>query len=105
MRFFLLTLLAWLGSKISHTVEGKPTAMVMWIAIVIAGLVFGIAHLPTAAAMGIQLTPLYIIRTLMLNSGGIVYGWLYWKHGLESAMLAHFSTDIVVHVISVIAFV
>ncbi|MDP9098903.1 MAG: hypothetical protein M3N48_07905 [Verrucomicrobiota bacterium] len=27
------------------------------------------------------------------------FGYLYWKRGLESAMLAHFSADIVLHVI------
>ena len=101
-RLFLLTLLAWLGSKVSHTEDGKPTPVVMWIAILIAGLIFGIGHLPTAAAMGIQLTPVYILRTLALNSVGIIYGWLYWKRGLESAMLIHFSTDIMVHVLGAI---
>lgn len=98
-RLFLLTLLAWLGSKISRTEDCKPTPVVMWIAILIAGLIFGIGHLPTITAMGLPLTPLYILRTLILNSVGILYGWLYWKRGLESAMLAHFSTDIVVHVL------
>ena len=98
-RLFLLTLLAWLGSKISHTTEGKPTPLVMWIAIIIAGLIFGIGHLPTSAAMGFELTPLYVVRSLVLNGVGILYGWLYWRRGLESAMLAHFSTDIAVHVI------
>jgi hypothetical protein len=98
-RLFLLTLLAWIGSKISHAVDGRPTAVVMWIAILVSGLIFGIAHLPTAVAMGVELTPLYVFRTLVLNGVGILYGWLYWKHGLESAMVAHFSTDIMVHVL------
>jgi membrane protease YdiL (CAAX protease family) len=31
--------------------------------------------------------------------GGIAFGWLYFKYGLESAMVAHFSADIVIHVI------
>lgn len=97
MRFFLMTLLAWIGSKISRNEEGDPTSAVFWAAILISGLIFGLGHLPTAVAMGISLTPLYVIRTLVLNGVGIIYGWLYWKRGLESAMLAHFSTDIVVH--------
>lgn len=101
-RLFLLTLLAWLGSFISRTTAGSPTSVMMWMAIIIAGLVFGSAHLPTAAAMGVQLTPLYVVRTLTLNAVGIIYGWLYWKRGLESAMLAHFSTDIAVHVLGAI---
>ena len=44
---------------------------------------------------------LVISRAIVLNGiGGVAFGWLYWKHGLESAMIAHFSADIVVHVIT-----
>jgi membrane protease YdiL (CAAX protease family) len=99
LRLFLLTLLAWLGSKVSHTAGGQPTTAVMWLAILISGLVFGIAHLPAASAMGIQLTPLYVLRTLLLNGVGILFGWLYWQRGLESAMLAHFAADVSIHVL------
>ena len=28
-----------------------------------------------------------------------VFGWLYWKRGLEAAMISHFSADIVTHVL------
>ena len=36
---------------------------------------------------------------MLLNGvGGMLFGWLYWKHGLMAAMLAHFSADIVLHV-------
>jgi membrane protease YdiL (CAAX protease family) len=41
-----------------------------------------------------------IVRALLLNGiGGIVFGWLYWKRGLLAAMLAHFSADVVLHVV------
>jgi membrane protease YdiL (CAAX protease family) len=30
--------------------------------------------------------------------GGPVFGWLFWKRGLMTAMLAHFSADIVLQV-------
>lgn len=96
-RYFLLTLLAWLGARISRTPEGRPTPSVMWASVLISGLVFGLGHLPAAAEMGITLTPLYIVRTLVLNGVGVLYGWLYWKKGLEAAMAAHFGTDLVVH--------
>jgi len=29
----------------------------------------------------------------------VVFGWLYQTRGLESAMIAHFSADIVLHVL------
>jgi hypothetical protein len=28
---------------------------------------------------------------------GVIFGWLFWKHGLEHAMVAHLSTDAIVH--------
>ena len=34
------------------------------------------------------------------GSIGVIFGWLYWKKGLESAMIAHFSSDVVLHVIT-----
>ena len=41
-----------------------------------------------------------IVRALVLNGiGGIVFGWLYWKRGLLAAVLAHFSADVVLHVV------
>jgi membrane protease YdiL (CAAX protease family) len=37
---------------------------------------------------------------MLLNSiGGLVFGWLYWRQGLLAAMVAHFSADVVLHVI------
>ncbi len=100
MRLFLMTLLVWLGSKISHTSEGQPTSTIFWLAIVIAAIVFGLGHLPATAALGVPLNNLIVTRAILLNGiPGIVFGWLYWKRGLESAMVAHFSADIVLHVI------
>ena len=59
---------------------------------------FGIGHLPITADL-MTLTPLIVFRALLLNGiGGVIFGWLYWKKGLESAMIAHFSADIVIYV-------
>ena len=99
MRLFLLTLLAWLGSKLSRGADGRPTPAVLWASTILAGLALGLGHLPAAAAMGLPLTGLSVSRALVLNASGILFGWLYWKRGLASAMVAHFSTDIVLHVI------
>jgi len=41
------------------------------------------------------LTPLVVVRAIILNGiGGVVFGWLFWKKGIESAIIAHFETDI-----------
>ena len=98
-RLFLLTLMAWLGGKLWHTEDGRPVPAILWLSTLFAGLAFGLGHLPTAAAMGIPLIPLFVGRTIVLNLSGVLFGWLYWKHGLESAMVAHFSVDILLHVV------
>lgn len=98
-RLFLMSLIAWVIFKIKKTADGKPTRIGMWLAIVLAAIIFGIGHLPALMATT-TLTPLLITRVIILNSvGGIIFGWLYWKKGLESAMIGHFSADIVLHVI------
>ena len=102
LRLFLMTLLAWLGKFVSHTAEGRPTLVVLWIANILAAILFGLGHLPTTAML-IPLTPLVIARAIVLNGvAGLAFGYLYWKHGLESAMLSHFSADIVLHVLFVL---
>ena len=99
MRLFFMTFIVWLLSKII-----KPKAkiiennLIVWTAIIIAALLFGVGHLPITSEL-VTITPLIIFRALLLNGiAGIVFGWLYWKKGLESAMIAHFSADIIIYV-------
>lgn len=101
LRLCLMSFLAWLGSFLSRDKAGRPSAGVMWTANILAALLFGLGHLPATAAIGLPMSPLIVSRALVLNGiGGLAFGWLYWKRGLESAMIAHFSADIIVHVIT-----
>jgi len=101
LRLFLMSLLVWIGFKIKKAPDGSPTAVGVWIAIILAAVIFGIGHLPATAQIVEELNAVVIARALVLNGiAGIAFGWLYWKKGLESAMIAHFSTDIVLHVIT-----
>jgi membrane protease YdiL (CAAX protease family) len=99
LRLFFMTLLIWIASKLIKSKEIIKNNFVMWSAIVISGIVFGAAHLPITASIA-TITPIIVIRALVLNGiGALVFGWLYWKKGLEFAMISHFVTDIVLHVI------
>jgi hypothetical protein len=99
LRLFLMSLLAWLGKFISKTPEGRPTAAVFWAANILAAVLFGLGHLPATATL-IPLTPLVIARAIVLNGIlGVAFGYLYVKHGLEAAIVSHFSADIVLHVL------
>jgi len=85
-RLFLMSLFAWLGGLIWHDEEGRPVVGVFATAIALSGMLFGLAHIDIQS--GIALRPL--IRIFILNSLlGSLFGWLYWKLGLEAAMLTH----------------
>ncbi len=99
LRLLVMSFFAWLGRFISKTTEGKPTKAVFWIANILAALLFGLGHLPAMSTL-VPLTPLVVARTVVLNGLlGIVFGWLYWRRGLEAAMISHFSADMVLHVL------
>ncbi len=89
MRWGLMSLLAWLGWRIAGRRGERPGDTVMWAAVLIAAVLFGVGHLPALAATT-PLTPLLIVRTVGLNAiGGVLFGWLFWRRSLEAAMVAH----------------
>jgi membrane protease YdiL (CAAX protease family) len=95
-RLFLVSLLVWLGARMLHA--SSPRAGIYWAAIVIAAVLFGIGHLPTLA-QATTLNAANVSRVIGLNAlCGIVFGWLFWRRGLEHAIAAHFSADLVLHV-------
>jgi hypothetical protein len=97
LRLGLMTLVAWIGTRISGSRRVTPT--VAWIANILTALSFGALHLPLAAAIA-PLTIEMVIRTMVMNSSlGVIFGWLYWRRGLLAAMVAHFSVDVMLHVI------
>jgi membrane protease YdiL (CAAX protease family) len=98
-RLFLLSALALLLTWLSRTRDGLRT-WTFWTANLLAALIFGLGHLPATASL-LPLTPLVVSRALILNGLlGLAMGWLFWKRGLESAMLAHGVGDIVLHVVT-----
>jgi hypothetical protein len=103
LRLFMVSLFVWITFKIKKTKDGSPTNFGIWLSIVLAAIVFGLGHLPATAQIT-PLTEIVVIRAIVLNGvGGIIFGWLYWKKGLESAMIAHFLADIVLHVVTPLA--
>jgi membrane protease YdiL (CAAX protease family) len=105
LRLFLLSSIAWLGQKLLRRPAGMPGNAILWIANLLSALLFGALHLPNATMVGAPLTTATITSILAMNGLiGLAFGWLYWKYGLESAMLAHFLTDVVMKVVAVLIF-
>ncbi|MDE3192576.1 MAG: CPBP family intramembrane metalloprotease [Chloroflexota bacterium] len=94
LRLLVMSVLVWLLTRI-----WRPTAAVFWAANIAAAVLFGLGHLPATAAL-VAITPFVVTRAVVLNGVlGVVAGWLYWRRGLESAMIAHFTGDLVLHVV------
>lgn len=100
LRLFFMTFLVWLFGKFRKSDQSiLKSNFIMWSSIIISTALFGLGHLPITSSVT-ALTSLVVARAIVLNGvGGMIFGWLYWKKGLESAMIAHFSTDIILHVI------
>ena len=89
MRWFLLSLLAFIIWKLFFKKEqAVPKGVLIGVNIVVA-LLFAAGHLPTTA-MTMGITPLILVRCFSLNSlAGLICGHLYMKHGIQYAMLSH----------------
>ena len=93
MRFGLITLIVWVLYKIVR----KANAAIYWTGIMVAALLFAVGHFPIAFQAVDQPSALLLTYLLVGNTiGGIIFGWLYWKKGLESAFLAHIFAHVVI---------
>ncbi|WP_238532873.1 CPBP family intramembrane glutamic endopeptidase [Halalkalicoccus jeotgali] len=102
LRFGLMSVLVFVGWRITGTRTDGPQPAVVWAAIVIAAVLFGLGHFP-ALAQSVDLTPALIVRTVLLNAvAGVLFGWLYWRRSLEAAMVAHASFHVPLIVLSLV---
>lgn len=95
LRWGLMTALAWILVRV-----GLRRGVAVGLAVVVAALLFALAHFPAAQVAYGGLTPAVVAWVLVGNAlGGLVFGALYARHGLETAMAAHFVADLWLHVL------
>ena len=92
LRLFFMSLIAWMLQKLLK----KQTTGILVAANVIAAVLFAAGHLPATWALFGSLSPMLLFRCFLLNGGfGLFFGWLYRKHGIQYAMIAHATLHIV----------
>ncbi len=98
MRWFLMSLLAWILTMIFAR-KTEKTMLPDWIFIaanILAALLFAAGHLPATMLFFGRITPLILLRCFVLNGGfALVFGRYYRKYGIQYAMLAHFGLHLV----------
>ena len=88
MRWGIMTLILAGLASLSGT-QGDPSGIVVLITIVASAVVFAAGHLP-AAMISKRRTRRLVLRILGLNlPAGLLFGWLFWRWNLATAMAAH----------------
>lgn len=96
LRWGLMSLFVWSGWRLVQRGQNTPGAHWYWLGITLAALLFGIGHVPAAIGFGMLITPLRIGFVILFNTlAGLIFGWLYWRKGLEAAMIAHATAHII----------
>jgi membrane protease YdiL (CAAX protease family) len=95
-RLFVMGFFAWVWYKIRYNTLSSDGA---WAAIAVAAALFALGHVPMACALNVS--SVYLALTFLGNMFcGVIFGWLYYTRGLETAIIAHFTADIVLHVLA-----
>jgi hypothetical protein len=88
MRWGFMTILIWILWRIFQHGIGSPKEFLIWSGILLSQILFAFGHMPTLIKLGIT-NPVWCVFTIFIVS--LPWGWLFWKHGLESAFIAHAS--------------
>ncbi len=107
IRWGLMSALAWgflrlITGSLASTGSGgekKPArpAFPFLAAIACSAILFGVGHLPLAMLLSPALTIPLILYVIAANAlFGLIAGYLFWKRGLESAIVAHMVAHVVV---------
>ena len=90
LRWGLMTVFTWLAWRFVQRKSGAVKVGLVWLAIAASALLFGAGHLPLAHFLIGSLNGPVVLFVVGLNAAfGFLFGWLYWRCGLESAMIAH----------------
>ena len=101
LRWGVMTALAWLAWRFVQGRRGDVKPGVIWVANLASAVLFGVGHLPAARVLIGSLDLNVVLFVIGFNATfGLVFGWLYWRRGLESAMVAHAMTHLVSYLIT-----
>lgn len=104
LRWGLMTVLVWLAWRLLQRRRGAPRTVYIWLAIVASALLFGMGHLPAAEVLVGKLSSDIVVFVVGVNTAfGVLFGCLFWRYGLEAAMIAHGTTHAVSYLVSLLS--
>ncbi|MFT5194421.1 MAG: membrane protease YdiL (CAAX protease family) [Cellvibrionaceae bacterium] len=96
VRWGIMSLFVWVLYRLTQPKETPVKSYNYLFGIIISAILFGLGHLPAASLLTSELTTLLIVYIILGNAiFGFIAGYLFWKKGLESAILAHIITHLI----------
>ena len=103
LRWGLMTALVWVAWRFLQRRRGTPRTGYIWLAIVASAVLFGAGHLPAATALVGTLSGDIVVYVVGANAAfGVLFGYLFWRYGLEAAMIAHGTAHAVSYVVGLL---
>lgn len=103
LRWGLMSTIVWLLTRMSGAGGQPAPPRHLWTGVIATAVLFGVAHLPAVANAvgGLDATlALYIVGANAV--AGTLFGWLYWRHGLEAAIIAHATAHLVNYLVGLV---
>ncbi len=89
LRWGVMSLFVWIAWRLGGSARPVPRSAV-WSALIASSILFAAGHLPVLFVLLPDAPGWFVGMALMGNFiPGMLFGWLYWRRGLEAAMVAH----------------
>ena len=89
LRWGVMSLFVWIAWRVGGAVHPVP-ARAVWSGLVASSALFAAGHLPVLYFLLPDPPGWFVALALTANFvPGMLFGWLYWRRGLEAAMIAH----------------
>lgn len=92
-RLFLMSALAWLFGLVWRRENGEPAQAALWAAIVLSQVINIAINVGFADPHGVTGVTLFY-DAVRYVAPGVVWGYLYWRHGLATAEIAAVGTHL-----------
>ena len=90
IRWGLMSFIVWGAYRLTQKNGSDIRPYNYIVAIILSSILFGLGHLPVALALSSEVTAFLVTYIVLGNAAfGFIAGYLYWKKGLECAIVAH----------------
>ena len=99
-RWGLMSFFVWVAWRIARR-PGAVPRWCYWAGALVAALLFAAGHVPLLTHL-VPGASAWLIAAVMIGNTvpGLIFGWLFWRRGLESAIIAHGAAHVLAAIVT-----